>query len=310
MTEGSFGGGPDDSPRRCRWMLFHAHFVAGRSHVDLAREQRDRQRLSVANPTDILLPQVGASIFGDINQIRVFRIDPVTLGLDVDPGTVFANHIFECSPVIPSAVDLKLFSQAPTREHQCAPCMFLFDATHQVGSVTDLSFDFFLAVAEIVVSDDRDDHTFVCPAGHLECIAVVVKFGLVFPAHPIAFLPISCLADVRKSDFSFGQARQLRCQDDAAGVTRPVFDIQAGIVDRNERIARISEDGFDKVQVADERTGREESHLHRLFGAVSGDSRSHDWSQHDRHPVMSLLCLIRSERQQHQILGRIHCCSE
>ena len=45
----------------------------------------------------------------------------------------------------------------------------------QIRGEADLGFDFFLAIAEIVVGDDRDHHAALVAAGHLERAAVVVE---------------------------------------------------------------------------------------------------------------------------------------
>ena len=157
-------------------MLLHAQFVARRSHVDAIRQQRDTQRPVAPLPRDRLQTEMSQRVFGNVDQVRVATVDAVAFGLHVDQIAVVADHVFKGPSVVATAVDLKLFAQAPALEDQCPAGVFLFDAPHQVRRVTDLRLDLFLAVAEVVVGDDRDDDSFLGTARQFEGFAIVVEF--------------------------------------------------------------------------------------------------------------------------------------
>ena len=69
--------------------------------------------------------------------------------------------------------------------------MFLFAEAVQIRRVTDLGFDFLLAIAVVIVGDDGHDHAAFVAAGQLESLAVVVEFPLVLPARAIAALALA-----------------------------------------------------------------------------------------------------------------------
>ena len=184
--------------------------------------------------------------------------------------------------------------------------MFFFHAAHQIGGIADLRFDFFLAVAEIVVGDDRDDHSRFIAARDFERITVVIEFIFAFPAHAVVSLAIGGLTDMRQPDVFLRQLGQMRCQDHATGMSRPVFDIESRIVHGHERVTGVAEDRFHEVQIADQRPWCEEADFHRLFRTISRYCGADDGTQQHRDPVPGFLFLICRERQQQQIGGRIH----
>ena len=306
VTERPFGGRADDAPRRSGGMFLHPDLVARGSHVDLARQQWNADRPVAPLPRDVLLAQIGSRVFGDVDEIGIEQIDSVTFEMHVDPLTVFRDHVIEGPSVVTAAVDLKLLAEAPAWEDQRPAGMFLFDVPHQVRGVTDLRLDLFLAVAEVVVGDDRDDDARFGAAGDFERLAVVVEFVFVFPAHAIALLSLGGLADVRQSHFALRQLREVWREDHAAGVSRPVLDIERRVVDRHERIARVAEDRLDEVEIADQRSRREEADFHCLLQTVAGDFGTDQRAQQDRDPIVGLLLLLRRERQLQQIEWRIH----
>ena len=70
---------------------------------------------------------------------------------------------------------------------------------------------------------------------------------------------------MRQTEILLAQADQMRRQDHAAGVPGPVVDIECGVVFGKVRIAAIAEDGFHKIEIADQAGRREEADFHRLF---------------------------------------------
>src|SRR5262249_42042781 len=69
----------------------------------------------------------------------------------------------------------------------------------------------------------------------------------------------------RQAGLFLGHLRQLRRENDAAGVAGPMIEIKASVVFREVRIAAVAENAFHEIQIADEVAGREETNLHRLL---------------------------------------------
>ena len=156
----------------------------------------------------------------------------------------------------------EFLAQVVAGKHQRAAGVLLLAQAEQVRRVADLRLDLLLAVAEIVVGDDRDDDAGLVAAGELERLAVVVKFPFVLPAHAVAALAFGGLVPVRQAGGFLGHLRQMRRENDAAGVAGPMFHVQAGVVLRQDRIAAVAEDALDEIQVADQAARREETDLH------------------------------------------------
>ena len=173
--------------------------------------------------------------------------------------------------------------------------MLFFAKAKQVGGVADLGFDLLLAVAEIVVGDDGDDNPAFVTAGQFESQAVIVEFALLFPAHAVAALTLGGVLPDAAAQLFLGELRQVRRQDDAASVAGPVFRIQSGIIFRKKRVAGVSEDAFDKIEVADEAARRQESDLHRFFRGESRHFRTNDRPQQQRHETLCLFFLCGGE---------------
>ncbi len=89
---------------------------------------------------------------------------------------------------------------------------------------------FLLAVAKIVVGDHRYDDTFFVTTRQLKRAAIVVEIRLVVPTHTVANLTLSRVVNVRQADLFLGDFRQVRCEDDATGVSCPMLDIESGVV--------------------------------------------------------------------------------
>ena len=68
VAEGALADGADDAPARRAGVLFHPHLEAGRRHVDLARQQRDRLLLPVARPPDLCRGVLAAGVVGDVER--------------------------------------------------------------------------------------------------------------------------------------------------------------------------------------------------------------------------------------------------
>ena len=70
---------------------------------------------------------------------------------------------------------------------------------------------------------------------------------------------------MRQSQFFFRHLDQVRRENHATGMAGPMLRIQARIIFRKEWIARVSEDGFDEIQIAYQTSRCEEPNLHRLL---------------------------------------------
>ena len=209
---------------------------------------------AVSLPADALFRQDRAGIFGNVDQIREVPIDAVTFRLDPDKLGVIPGDVVKRPAVVADAVDLKLFAQVEAGKRQRSARMFLFDIAHQIGRIANLRFNFFLAVAEVIVGDQRDDHSGLGAARDLEGVAVVVAFALISPAHAISSLPLARLVIMGQTQFLLRQRDQVRRQDHGPGVTGPMDDVEPRVVFRHERIARVAEDRLDEIQIADQRT--------------------------------------------------------
>ena len=155
--------------------------------------------------------------------------------------------------------------------------MFLFPETRKIGGKTNLGLDLLFAVTEVIVRQHRDHHTAGVPKSELEGVAVVVKLVWIFIVHPIPNLPLGRLVFGRKIEHLFGGAGEVRGNNDAPCVSGPIFDVEAGVVFRKERIACISENAFDKIEVGHASPGSKKAHLHGFLPNVSLYSRANHW---------------------------------
>ena len=101
--------------------------------------------------------------------------------------------------------------------------MLFLRKSKKVRRIADLGFDLFLAITEIVIGDDRDNHSAFIAACHFESHAIVVKFLLVFPAHPVAALAFGGDLQVWQTQLSLCDFGEVRREDDATGVASPVL---------------------------------------------------------------------------------------
>src|SRR6478672_9272520 len=77
----------------------------------------------------------------------------------------------------------------------CGEChrasgMLLFAHAIKIGREADLSLDLLLAIAIVIVRDDRHHHATMIATTDFERIALVVKLVFVGPAHAVASLAI------------------------------------------------------------------------------------------------------------------------
>ena len=166
----------------------------------------------------------------------------------------------------PHQVRHEAVAQAEGGEGQRAARVLLLGQPEQVGAVADLGLDLLLAVAEVVVGEDRDHHAVDAARGDLEGPAVVVQLVLVRPAHARRALAPRWPRLTCGRPRSFLR-RRVRC---GARMTQPLWPVQwstssAGVVLGQVGIAGVAEDALDEVEVGDQAAGHEEAHLHALL---------------------------------------------
>ena len=145
--------------------------------------------------------------------------------------------------------ELKIFTQIVTSEGEGAACVLFFGETVKVGGETNLCFDLFFAVAEVVIRDRCDNDTTGIAASDLEGSAVVVEFVFLFPAHTVALLAFSGVFDVGQTELDLGSSHKVWRKDDATAVTCPMGGIKSGVVFTDKRVTAVAEDGFYEVEI-------------------------------------------------------------
>lgn len=148
--------------------------------------------------------------------------------------------------------------------------VFLLPGPEKIGRVGDLGLDLLLAVAEVVVGDDRDDDTGLVAGAQLERFAVVVQLIGIVPAHSVTTLPVGGVGHVGQAEFLHRHTIQMGCEDDATGVSGPRGGVQGRVVDGQQWVSGVAEDRLDEIEVRDQATGDEESDLHAPFGDHAG----------------------------------------
>jgi hypothetical protein len=78
-----------------------------------------------------------------------------------------------------------------------------------------MRFDFLFAVTEIVIGDDGKDNPRPVPASDFERAAVVVGLFVIFPAHPVAALPLGSFLPAGEAQILLSNPDQVRSQNDA-----------------------------------------------------------------------------------------------
>jgi hypothetical protein len=69
---------------------------------------------------------------------------------------------------------------------------------------------------------------------------------------------------VRQADGFFRGLDEMRREDDAAGVAGPMFGVERGIIFRQQRIAAVAKNAFDKIQIAHEISRNKKTDFHRF----------------------------------------------
>ena len=287
VTEGAVGRGADDAPGGRARVLFDMDLVAGGRHVDVFRGERDGDFLVTFLPENFEAFEGGAGVVGDVNEVGELFVDAVAFGLHVHHRGVIAHDVGPHAVVGGGGVLHELVAEIPGGKRDRSAGVLFLDVAQKIGGEGDLRFDFLLAVAVIVVGNQRDDDAFAGAAGELERHAVVVLVGLGFPAHRIAALTFVGILVPRQAERFLRELGEVRGEDDATGVAGPMFDIETGVIFWQKWIAGVAEDRFDEIEVGDQRARGKEADFHRLFGADAGDFRADDRARSSRETKVS-----------------------
>ena len=179
--------------------------------------------------------------------------------------------------------------------------MLLLGVAEKIGSHSELGFDLFFAIAEVIVRNDGHNDAVLVPRRDLECGAVVVEFVRRLPTHAVATLPGTGLIPRRQPEPGLGQLVEMRGKNDTAGVSAPVHGVERGIVVGQIRVAGVAEDAFDKVQIANQSTRDKETHFHRFLGSDSRHFRADHGAKQQRDEALGLCGQGRGEGKPQQL---------
>ena len=183
--------------------------------------------------------------------------------------------------------------------------MFLLATAEEIRGVADLCLHLLFAITVIIVGDERDNDAGFVAAGQFERTAAIIEFIFILPAHPISALAFGSLIPMRKSDRFFRSLDQLRREDNAAGVAGPMFGVERGIIFRQNRIAAVSKNAFDEIQIAHEIAGHKKTDFHRFFGGEPWNFRTDNRTEKQRDKTFRRLRLRGGERKAHDVTRRI-----
>ena len=224
--------------------------------------------------------------------MRVLQIDRVTLRLSDKAVGIALDDVVERIRITRRQVGVFLTFVVAREDERAAGVLFLGE-TVEIGRVADLRLHFLLAVAEVVVGDQRDDHTARVAGAELEGVAAVVELALALVAHAVAALPLGRGIPLRESEQMLGHADEMRREDHAAGVAGPTVRVERGVVFGQVRVAAVAEDRFDEIEIGNQRTGDEEARFHTLFRNEAGHTR------HDQRPQLQR----NVTRRRHRLVG-------
>ena len=307
VAEGTLGTGTHQAPGPARHRgRLEGDPEAARQQIVVVAPQADGAGLTGIVPADRQRLDVEAGRLGHVNHRGKAPVDGMALGLKLDGPGHQPGHLGEAvGEVGPMLLGVVLAAQVVPGEDQGPAGMLLLDESQEVGRVADLGLHLLLAVAEIVVGNQRDDDPGGIAGGELEGVAVVVEFTRVVPAHPVATLPFGGLVPVWQADLLLGQAVEMGSEDHAPGVSAPVLGIQARVVLGEHGISGVAEDALHEVEVRDQGTGHKESDLHALLRGDSRHLRADDRADEQRDHARRRLVAGDGEGQPEQVLRRL-----
>ena len=301
VAVGHIGRGTDEVPllaigaRR-----LHLHAVTVRPHVGLAGEHLDRRRAAVRlRPTHRLRAQAVGRFGRHQHEVRVELVERMTFRLRDEAVGIALQHVVERVRVARRQIGV-LLPFVVAREDERTAGVFLLREAVEVGRVADLRLHFLLAVAEVVVGNQRHDHATRVACADLEGVAAVVQLALALVAHAVAALPFGRRVPLRQPEQVLGHADQMRREDHAAAVPGPAVGVERGVVFRQVGVAAVAEDRLDEVEIGDQRAGDEEASFHALFRDEAGHAGHDQRTQLQRDVARRRHRLIGREGQPHR----------
>ena len=159
-------------------LLLETDLGAPRQHVGFVGAQGETVRLLTARAfhwTDAFR-NAELGVFRHVNQIGIAAIDGVAFGLHLDAIAKPVHGLVELDLLgEDGAAGEELLAEHVGGKGERAAGMLFFAEAEEIGGVTDLRLDFFLAIAVVIVGDDGDHHAAVIAASDLECAAVIVE---------------------------------------------------------------------------------------------------------------------------------------
>ena len=154
--------------------------------------ERKFARFAVLLPSDLLGEQLEAGVLRDVADVGEKTVDRVTLRPDLDGFPQQFHGLGEPARHVQRQVFRRdLLGEVVAGEDERAARVLLLGIAEKVGRHAQLGFDLLLAVAEVVVRNNRHHDTVLVARGDLECRAVVVEFVPRFPTHAVAALALA-----------------------------------------------------------------------------------------------------------------------
>ena len=234
----------------------------------------------------------------------LLAVKRMTFRLDIEALRIARQHIGKF--VVITGGKIRIFEPfVVTPENQRPAGVLFLGQAVEIGRIADLRLDLFLAVAEIIVGDQRDDDAPLVARTNLEGITVVVKFVVALVAHAVAALPLGGVIPMRQPQQMLRHMGQMRRENHAAGVPGPAIGIERGIVLRQIGVSPITKDAFNKIEVRHQSSGNEETDLHAFFGGKPGHGRDNERAQQQRNETAARLGRVGRIRQPQGIFRRI-----
>lgn len=92
-------------------------------------------------------------------------------------------------------------------------------------------------------------------------------------------------------------------ENDAAGVTSPMFGIEGSVVFRQVRITCVAKNTFDEIEISDQSTRNEEPRFHCADGSETRDFGHHDWPEVEGNETFGRPGGVGAERESQQFGG-------
>ncbi len=270
----------------------------------MLRQQIQALGAAVPSPSNESRANIEFGVFRQVENVRIAPVNRIAIRMLVDKALQELHRIRKEGLLQEHrSIAVEILAKHVTRKGNGAAGMLFFTHSVKVRSKTDLRFDFFLAVAVIVIGNDRDHHPTMIAARHFERASFVVGLVLSGPAHALVLLRLGRFRHVRQPQRLLGNPGYMRGNDHAPCVAGPVLDVESGVVLRQIRVAPIAENAFDEIEIAYKTSRSEEANLHGLCGILPR-RWANQRPQEKRHPQPRLVVLTRCEWQHHQIVRR------